>query len=56
LALSPRDTVIDPLARTRAIVDLAVLRLQVQQDLVSSNLSLYACTSNSVLVGPQIRF
>jgi len=30
--------------------------LQVQRDIVSSNLSLYAYTSNSVLVGPQIRF
>ena len=30
--------------------------LQVQRDIVSSNLSLYGYTSNSVLVGPQIRF
>ena len=32
------------------------LLLQVQRDVVSSNLSLYGYTSNSVLVGPQIRF
>jgi tetratricopeptide repeat protein len=30
--------------------------LQAQRDIVSSNLSLYGYTSNSVLVGPQIRF
>jgi hypothetical protein len=30
--------------------------LQVQRDIVSSNLSIYGYTSNSVLVGPQIRF
>ena len=30
--------------------------LQVQRDIVSSNLPLYGYTSNSVLVGPQIRF
>ena len=30
--------------------------LQVQRDIVSSNLSLYGYTSNSVLIGPQIRF
>jgi tetratricopeptide (TPR) repeat protein len=32
------------------------LVLQVQRDIVSSNLSLYAYTSDSVLLGPQIRF
>jgi hypothetical protein len=32
------------------------LVLQLQRDIVSSNLPLYAYTSNSVLVGPQIRF
>ena len=32
------------------------LVLQAQRDVVSSNLSIYAYTSNSVLVGPQIRF
>jgi tetratricopeptide (TPR) repeat protein len=32
------------------------LVLQVQRDIISSNLSLYAYTSDSVLVGPQIRF
>jgi tetratricopeptide (TPR) repeat protein len=30
--------------------------VQLQRDIVSSNLSLYGYTSNSVLVGPQIRF
>lgn len=30
--------------------------LQLERDIVSSNLPLYAYTSNSVLVGPQIRF
>ena len=30
--------------------------LQLQRDIVSSNLSLYGYTSDSVLVGPQIRF
>jgi hypothetical protein len=30
--------------------------VQLQRDIVSSNLSLYAYTSNTVLVGPQIRF
>ena len=32
------------------------LIIQAQRDIVSSNLSLYGYTSNSVLVGPQIRF
>jgi hypothetical protein len=35
--------------------DIAVV-VQLQRDIVSSNLPLYAYTSNSVLVGPQIRF
>jgi tetratricopeptide (TPR) repeat protein len=39
----------------RVTADVAIV-LQVQRDIVSSNLSLYAYTSNSVLVGPQIRF
>ena len=39
----------------RLTPDVAIV-LQVQRDIVSSNLSLYAYTSNSVLVGPQIRF
>ncbi|HYU12058.1 MAG TPA: tetratricopeptide repeat protein [Stellaceae bacterium] len=39
----------------RVAGDVAIV-LQVQRDIVSSNLSLYAYTSNSVLVGPQIRF
>ena len=39
----------------RITPDVAIV-LQVQRDIVSSNLSLYAYTSNSVLVGPQIRF
>jgi hypothetical protein len=30
--------------------------VQVQRDIVSSNLSLYGYTSNSILFGPQIRF
>ncbi len=30
--------------------------VQLQRDVVSSNLSLYGYTSNSILVGPQIRF
>ncbi|HJU19889.1 MAG TPA: tetratricopeptide repeat protein [Stellaceae bacterium] len=30
--------------------------LQLERDIVSSNLSLYGYTSNSVLIGPQIRF
>ena len=30
--------------------------LQLQRDIVSSNIPLYAYTSNSFLVGPQIRF
>jgi tetratricopeptide (TPR) repeat protein len=30
--------------------------LQAQRDIVSSNLSIYAYTSNSVLLGPQLRF
>jgi len=30
--------------------------VQLQRDIVSSNLPLYAYTSNSLLVGPQIRF
>ncbi|HXC89493.1 MAG TPA: tetratricopeptide repeat protein [Stellaceae bacterium] len=30
--------------------------LQLERDIVSSNLSIYAYTSNSVLLGPQIRF
>jgi hypothetical protein len=39
----------------RVTPDVAIV-LQLQRDIVSSNLSLYAYTSNSVLVGPQIRF
>ena len=35
--------------------DVAIV-VQLQRDIVSSNLPLYAYTSNSVLVGPQIRF
>jgi tetratricopeptide (TPR) repeat protein len=35
--------------------DVAVV-LQVQRDIVSSNLPIYGYTSNSVLIGPQIRF
>jgi hypothetical protein len=38
------------------VADNAALVFQFQRDIVSSNLSLYAYTSNSVLVGPQIRF
>lgn len=38
------------------VSDNIALVLQVQRDIVSSNLSVYAYTSNSVLIGPQIRF
>jgi len=30
--------------------------LQVERDIISSNLPLYAYNSTSVLIGPQIRF
>ena len=38
------------------VSDNVAVVLQFQRDIVSSNLSLYAYTSNSVLLGPQIRF
>lgn len=38
------------------IADNVALVVQVQRDIVSSNLSLYGYTSNSILFGPQIRF
>jgi hypothetical protein len=38
------------------VTDNIALVLQVQRDIVSSNLSLYAFTNDSVLIGPQIRF
>ncbi len=38
------------------VSDYANVVLQLQRDIVSSNLSLYAYTSNSILIGPQIRF
>ena len=38
------------------IADNVALVVQLQRDIVSSNLSLYGYTSNSVLFGPQIRF
>ena len=38
------------------ILDNLAVIVQAQRDIVSSNLSLYAYTSNTVLVGPQIRF
>ena len=38
------------------VSDTIALVVQVQRDIVSSNLSLYGYTSNSVLFGPQIRF
>ena len=38
------------------IADNIALVVQVQRDIVSSNLSLYGYTSNSILFGPQIRF
>jgi hypothetical protein len=38
------------------VTDNAAIVTQFQRDIVSSNLPLYAYTSNSVLVGPQIRF
>ena len=40
---------------SRSLNNVALI-VQVQRDIVSSNLSLYGYTSNSVLVGPQIRF
>jgi hypothetical protein len=44
------------IAQTFQIMDNVALVVQFQRDIVSSNLPLYAYTSNSVLVGPQIRF
>jgi len=38
------------------VTDSVAVVLQLQRDIVASNLPLYAFTSNSVLVGPQIRF
>jgi hypothetical protein len=38
------------------ILDNLAVIVQAQRDIVSSNLPLYAYTSNTVLVGPQIRF
>ena len=38
------------------VSDTVSIIVQLQRDIVSSNLPLYAYTSNSVLVGPQIRF
>lgn len=38
------------------VADNVAMILQLQRDIVSSNLSLYAYTSNSVLIGSQIKF
>ena len=38
------------------VTDNLAIILQAQRDIVSSNLPIYAYTSNSVLIGPQIRF
>jgi Tetratricopeptide repeat len=38
------------------VLDNVAIVLQAQRDIVSSNLSIYAYTSNSFLVGPQFRF
>lgn len=38
------------------VTDMIGVIVQVQRDIISSNLSLYGYTSNSVLLGPQIRF
>jgi tetratricopeptide repeat protein len=44
------------ITQTINITDNIALILQLQRDIVSSNLSIYAYTSNAVLFGPQIRF
>jgi hypothetical protein len=38
------------------VLENVAIVVQVQRDIISSNLPIYAYTSNSVLVGPQIRF
>ena len=38
------------------VTDNIELILQVERDIVSSNLALYGYTSNSVVIGPQIKF
>jgi len=42
--------------QTFQVTDKIGVVVQAQRDIVSSNLSIYAYTSNSVLLGPQIRF
>jgi hypothetical protein len=44
------------LTQTVAVTPNIAVTLQVERDIVSSNLPIYAYTSNSVLLGPQIRF
>jgi len=44
------------IAQAVPVADNVALVLQYQRDIVSSNLSLYAYTSNAVLVGSQIKF
>jgi hypothetical protein len=44
------------IAQAVPVADNIALVVQFQRDIVSSNLSLYAYTSNSVLIGSQIRF
>ena len=43
-------------SQTFQVTDKVAIVVQLQRDIVSSNIPLYAYTSNSVLVGPQIRF
>jgi hypothetical protein len=44
------------ISQTFQVMDNVAIVVQFQRDIVSSNIPLYAYTSNSVLVGPQIRF
>jgi hypothetical protein len=44
------------IAQAVPVTDNVALVVQFQRDIVSSNLSLYAYTSNSVLIGSQIKF
>ena len=39
-----------------SVADRIAIVVQAQRDIVSSNLSLYGYTSNSILIGPQLRF
>ena len=44
------------LTQSFQVADDVAIIVQLQRDIVSSNLSLYAYTSNSILIGPQFRF